>query len=43
MNIPGTAAAVTGTHKNYMPRAGLAPSGIGIDGTARGARQQTRG
>jgi Kef-type K+ transport system membrane component KefB len=27
----------------YMPRAGLAPSGVGIDGTARGTRQRTRG
>jgi Kef-type K+ transport system membrane component KefB len=26
----------------YMPRAGLAPSGIGIDGAARDARQRTR-
>jgi Kef-type K+ transport system membrane component KefB len=27
----------------YMPRAGLAPSGVGIDGAARDARQRTRG
>lgn len=27
----------------YMPRAGLAPSGIGIDGAARDARQRSRG
>jgi Kef-type K+ transport system membrane component KefB len=27
----------------YMPRAGLAPSGVGIDGAARGTRQRTRG
>jgi len=27
----------------YMPRAGLIPSGVGIDGAARDARQRTRG
>jgi len=27
----------------YMPRAGLTPSGVGIDGAARDARQRTRG
>jgi Kef-type K+ transport system membrane component KefB len=27
----------------YMPRAGLAPSGIGVEGAAGGTGQQTRG
>ncbi len=29
--------------RHYMPRAGLTPSGVGIDGAARDARQRTRG